>query len=429
MRRLPAFPLLTFAWTRVAILLGAAVAYQVLQAQGSGPNGGPVPKRFGTGSGWAIDLWGRWDSGWFLRIAEHGYVQPHYTAAFFPLYPYSVRVVAWPLGGREVLAGVLISLAASAVAVVLLYDLVCGLLGEDDARRSVLYLLVFPTTLFLIAVYSESLYLALSIGTFLAAIRGKWLTAGILCGLAMLTRSAGVALLVPLVLIAWQSTDRRRALLRAAVALPIAALWPAYLWIRFSDPLLFAHAQHEHFGRHLSAGGPLGGLWWGLVAGWNGVRQFLGPTGANYFPNATDHPPAYTAAISLEYLGFAILVIALGVSPGDGSALRMASSYSGACCCPSPRRRPTTRSSRRRASRSGRSRSSSRSRRWGDGAPQTSRSPPSARSTSGSTWRDGCCTDSSPEASVRDHDDNPVASVASLTAAGRACATAAPPPP
>jgi hypothetical protein len=129
----------------------------------------------------------------------------------------------------------------------------------------------------------------------------------------MLTRSAGFVLLVPLAVLAWEASDRPRALLRSAVALPIAALWPAYLWIRFSDPILFAHAQHEHFGRHLSRAGPLGGIWYGLVAGWNALRQYLGPNGANYFPQATDYPPAYTAAVNLEQLLFAALVIALGI--------------------------------------------------------------------------------------------------------------------
>ncbi|HEX4678481.1 MAG TPA: hypothetical protein VH210_04625 [Gaiellaceae bacterium] len=66
----------------------------------------------GQGSGWAIDLWGRWDGGWFARIAQHGYEQPHFTTAFFPLYPLLVRIVPWPLGGRYVLAGVIVSLVA-----------------------------------------------------------------------------------------------------------------------------------------------------------------------------------------------------------------------------------------------------------------------------------------------------------------------------
>lgn len=311
-RRVPSFPLVTFAWTRAAIFLGTALAALLLEAQGRGPNGQPPPVRVGAGSGWAIDLWGRWDGGWFARIAAHGYEQPHYTTAFFPLYPLLVRIVAWPLGGRDVLAGVIVSLLACAVAAVLLYELARRLLGEDDARRAVVYLLVFPTTLFLGAVYSESLFLALALATFLLALRKRWLVAGIVCGLAILTRSSGVMLLPALALLAWREDDRPRALVRAAVAVPIAALWPVYLWIRFSDPLLFAHAQDEHFGRRISHGGPFGGIWQGLSAGFDGVRQLFSH-GANYFPQATDHPPSYTAALNLEQLGFGVLIVVLGV--------------------------------------------------------------------------------------------------------------------
>jgi len=311
-RRRLSFPLVTFAWTRIVIFLGAALAYIVLDAGRYGPNGGPPPARIGAGSGWAIDLWGRWDGGWFARIAEHGYESPHFTTAFFPLYPAFVRIVALPLGGRDALAGVLVSLVACAVAVVLLHELTRSVLGEDDARRAVVYLLVFPTTIFLGAVYSESLYLLLAVATFLLATRRQWLPAGLVCGLAILTRSAGVMLLPALAVLAWQAADRVRAVAQAAVALPIAAVWPAYLWVRFSDPLLFAKAQHEHFGRHLSRGGPAGGVWYGLEYGWNGVRQ-LASSGANYFPEATDHSPTYTAALNLEQLLFASLVVGLGV--------------------------------------------------------------------------------------------------------------------
>lgn len=307
-RRPPSFPLVTFAWTRLAIFLGTALAYLILQAQDRGPYGQPPPPRIGQGSGWAVDLWGRWDGGWFLRIAQHGYDPPHFKTAFFPLYPLLLRIVAWPLGGRYVLAGMLVSLLACATAAVLLYELVGRVLDEDDARRSVVYLLVFPAALFLGAVYSESLYLALAIATFLFATRRNWLAAGIVCGLAILTRSAGVMLLPALALLAWQTADRRRALMRAAIALPIAALWPVYLAITFSDPLVFAHAQ-GNFERHLSRLGPLGGLWYGAVAAWDALVELFG----NRTQAIDPHLPAYHAALNLEQLVFAALIIVLGV--------------------------------------------------------------------------------------------------------------------
>ena len=62
--------------------------------------------------GWFVDMWSRWDGSWFVGIARDGYVEPEESAAFFPLYPLAVRVVAELTGEHYVLAGVLVSLAA-----------------------------------------------------------------------------------------------------------------------------------------------------------------------------------------------------------------------------------------------------------------------------------------------------------------------------
>ena len=95
------------------------------------------------------------------------------------------------LGGHYILAGIIVSLAACAAAFVLLYQLGRQLLGEDGAYRAVLYLSLFPMALFLGAVYSESVYLTLSLASFLLALRGRFAFAAVAVGLAILTRSAG----------------------------------------------------------------------------------------------------------------------------------------------------------------------------------------------------------------------------------------------
>src|SRR4029078_12147222 len=101
------------------------------------------------------DVWARWDSVWFLRIAEHGYGSAKGGAApFSPLYPAMVALLGRVLFGHYVLAGILVSLAASLAAFLLLYRLAEEGLGADGARRAVLYLAVFPFALFLQAVYS-----------------------------------------------------------------------------------------------------------------------------------------------------------------------------------------------------------------------------------------------------------------------------------
>ena len=83
------------------------------------------------------------------------------------------------------------------------------LTGEQTANRSVFYLSIFPTTLFLFAVYSESLYLLLTVAAFLLAVRGRWGWAGVVVGLAALTRVSGVILLPALAILAWRSADRK----------------------------------------------------------------------------------------------------------------------------------------------------------------------------------------------------------------------------
>ena len=149
-----------------------------------------------------IDVWARWDSDWFLRIAEEGYSWPSSTPAFFPLYPFLVARLGFVLLGHFVLAGVVLSLAAGSAAFVLLYRLTAAKLGSrGGAGARCCSSPLAPTSLFFGAVYSESLFLLLAVATFLAAEKGSFWKAGALAGLALLTRSAGVALLPALVVL------------------------------------------------------------------------------------------------------------------------------------------------------------------------------------------------------------------------------------
>ena len=157
-----------------------------------------------------VDVWARWDSDWYIRIAQGWYDWPSGTPAFFPLYPGLVGVLGRILDGHYVLAGVLLSLVAGTAAAVLLDRLAADRLGAGVADRTVVYFALFPTSLFLSAVYSESLFILLAIATFLAAERGRLGWAGVLTGLAILTRSQGIALLPALAWFVWRSPNRRR---------------------------------------------------------------------------------------------------------------------------------------------------------------------------------------------------------------------------
>ena len=190
----------------------------------------------------------RWDAAWYLVIAHYGY-RPDLGAftssrtAFFPLYPLGVGAIS-RLGVPPVLAGVLLSCAALGVALYGIHRLTtlelgragvlavagggrattgggrattgggpatAGRAGSDTTaggareragggevpRLAVLITAFAPMAFFFSAVYSESLYLALSVGVFLCARQGRWAWVAVLGALAAATRSAGVVLLLP----------------------------------------------------------------------------------------------------------------------------------------------------------------------------------------------------------------------------------------
>jgi hypothetical protein len=303
-----------FLWTRVAIWASALFSLFVF-----------VPNRHPRADVWddpsltrdlgaITDVWARWDSVWFLRIAEHGYGSASgAAAAFYPLYPGAVSVVGRALFGHYVLAGILVSLAAAFASFLLLHRVAEERLGADGARRAVLYLAVYPFAFFLQAVYSESLYLLLTLSAFVLAERARFLAAGAVTGLALLTRPTAAALLPALALLAWRERDRMLALASLAVAPALFAAYPLYLWRAEGDPWAFLHAQRL-WSRHVSPAGPFGGTWDGLRAGWAGIEQLASGSHTHvYWTPVQDSDPIRVATLNLETLAFLVLFVVLTV--------------------------------------------------------------------------------------------------------------------
>jgi hypothetical protein len=239
---------------------------------------GAVTRPFGSvGNALAAPL-ARWDSVWYLAIANDGYpADDARRAAFFPLYPLLVRA-ANAVVGRPVIAGALVSLACFAVALVLLQRLTALELGAPAARTTVWALALFPGAVFFSAVYSEALYLALSVGCVYAARTGRWAWAGTAGALGAATRSAGVLLVVPLALMWLARADggERRAREAAWIALVPAGLaaFCAALALSGGDALAPFRAQDIWF-RHFA--GPFVGVWDGTTAAWRGVHHLDDP--------------------------------------------------------------------------------------------------------------------------------------------------------
>ena len=265
-----------------------------------------------TGDALAAPL-GRWDSVWFMAIADGGYGGGA-REAFFPLYPLLVRIVGAPLGSALV-GGALVSTALLGVALVLLHRLVALDHDRAVARNAVLVTALFPMSFFFSAVYSESLFLALSIGAVYAARRERWAWAGALGLLAATTRSAGVLLLVPLAMIyLWDvgrpSLRTMRPLRRDALWLALVPLgllgYCAFLAIGGHDSLAPFRAQEVWF---RSFAGPFAGAWDGVVAAVQGARQLLSGAREPVYFTAAGGDPFVVARHNIELLVWLVLAL------------------------------------------------------------------------------------------------------------------------
>src|SRR5689334_10112612 len=139
---------------------------------------------------------GAWDGIWYRQIALHGY-EPALAhgdgAAFYPLYPVLLKVCHKLLPWFDLsYVGAGLSTALFAVALCLLYKLTIERLGQQVARRAILYLAIAPLAFIFSTVYAESLFLALAVAAFLFLERRRTLLAGIAGGLATLARPVGV---------------------------------------------------------------------------------------------------------------------------------------------------------------------------------------------------------------------------------------------
>ena len=264
-------PVWTFLLVRVGFWLLAAAA--LVWAPASERR--LIGDAYGPASDFLFRTFSQWDARWFLQIAERGYEEVPQAAAFFPVYPALAHGLAW-LTGSTLVAGVLISLASAAVAAWALTEIARTLLGERGARDAVLYLALYPVGFVFTALYSDALFLALALGAFLAAMRGRAVAAGVLGGLATGTRLIGLALLPALGLLLWRGRDAR-SLARLAPLLLIPAavgLYALYLDHVLGDPWAFTSAQAD-WDREASLLGPLDGLKDAVLSAGRGARELL----------------------------------------------------------------------------------------------------------------------------------------------------------
>lgn len=183
--------------------------------------------------------WFRWDTVNYLAIAEHGYRSDLRLTVWPPVYPLLIRGLS-SLTGQFLLSALILGQGAAFLFFYVLYRFCADIWDEDTAHRVILFSATFPTAFFLIAGYTESLFLLFAVLSIWFARRRKWVWAGLAALISVLTRNTGIFLAIPL---AWEGLEAYRAasdqrwktvlLAGGACLFPIAGFASFALWVHF----------------------------------------------------------------------------------------------------------------------------------------------------------------------------------------------------
>ncbi len=240
---------------RALLLWGASRLLLVLAvlAVAAGAGLGAVDHPWADGRWW-LDRFSTYDSYHFVRVADEGYFTPTRRCcdqAYFPAYPMLLRALG-PILGGPTLAGWVIALLAGFGAAAGLWLVARESLSDKSTRYAVGLLALAPFTVFLVAVYSEALFLAAALFAWWAGLRQQWFLAGVLAGIAVGTRVTGVFLVVGLLV--HYLLERRRAGRSALgwdaawVLLPAGVLLTWMGWLRAQTGSWDAYRQAQAVG-------------------------------------------------------------------------------------------------------------------------------------------------------------------------------------
>ena len=191
-----------------------------------------------TGLPHSIWAFGNFDGAHYLGIAKSAY-SAQYTQAFFPFYPLLIKIFSVFTFGNLFISAFLLSNIFFLLALLVFYKLISLNYDQKKAFWSIIFLLGFPTSFYFGAIYTESLFLFLTVSTFLLIDKKKYFLAAITGFFAALTRIIGVFL--GLVFL-FYAKGKKRFLLSGIVFLGLL-VYMMYLQVNFGNPIYFFTSQ------------------------------------------------------------------------------------------------------------------------------------------------------------------------------------------
>jgi mannosyltransferase PIG-V len=201
-----------------------------------------------------LDLYTRWDGGWYFSIASVGYPttfnpEGRSSIAFFPGLPLLMRLTGKLLDVNLWVAGAMVVGVAFLCALIYVYRLARLDIGDEEAKASVLFLAFYPFAVCYSVVLTESLFLLAAAAAFFHFRRNQWVAAAAFGCFAGLLRPNGCLLAVPLGIVALGSLlnrDWRRFVTQGVVAsFPVLGMLAYALYVKslVGDPFAWVKAQ------------------------------------------------------------------------------------------------------------------------------------------------------------------------------------------
>ncbi len=195
-----------------------------------------------------LSFMARWDGPDYIHIAQHGYTDVS-LASFFPLYPILIHYFS-PILRSPLNAALFISWVCLVGAVYFYIKILKELFKIRDNTSTIkglIFFILFPSSVFLVATYTESLFALLALGSIYFALKKNYIIPAILMFFGCLTHldSIFVLVLVALILLE-QKVERKKVLLTFIVGLLGFDAYAIYLQKMFGNPLAFILSQKGH---------------------------------------------------------------------------------------------------------------------------------------------------------------------------------------
>lgn len=235
----------SFIFTRLVFTLVLTIGYYYL------PKGKDVYENVHR----ALDIIFQFnDASIFTHIAQNGYSGSYY--AFAPLYPLAIKYLSPLFLGSYQWAAFFISNISFIFVMVLLFYYLISYIGKTASMYAVIGLIVYPASHYNTICYSEALYFLMVLISVLSYKNKDYMIASLFCGLSILTRINGLALLAGYgldMLINYLKEKNynfdsiilllKKGLSFLAVVMAVYGLWLLYMYVKTDNAFYFLEAQ------------------------------------------------------------------------------------------------------------------------------------------------------------------------------------------